>query len=97
MPAILVTGVVVLWSGIASAQPKPKGNVQTATVGNRVYSVNRLGSGTYLVTLISTNGVIEIAPINYTFNQSGSLAEFGDSAKIAQLKIDLPNMNVSFT
>ena len=49
------------------------------------------------MTLISTNGVLEIAPINYTFNQAGPLAEFGDSAKIAQLKLDLPNMNVSFT
>jgi len=98
VPAILVTGVIALWSGMASAsQKKPASNVQTATVGNRVYSVNRLGEGTYLVTLISTNGVLETSPVNYTFNQTGPLASFGDSGKLAQLQQDLPNMNVSFT
>lgn len=104
VPAIFVSGVVALWSGLASAKstpapaPKPPqgGNVQTATVGGRVYSVARLGEGTYLVSLLSTGGVLELAPVTHTFNQTGPLGDFGDAAKIAQLKRDLPAMQVNF-
>lgn len=103
VPAILVTGAIALFAKAGQAKPastspspNPLGNVQTATVGNRVYSVNRLGQGTYLVTLISTGGVIELAPVNFTFNQNGPLADFGDPAKLAQLKADLNSMQVKF-
>jgi hypothetical protein len=97
MPAILATGAIALFAKSAGAKPAATpSNVQTATVGNRVYSVNRLGQGFYLVTLISTGGVLERAPINFTFNQQGPMAEFGDSAKVAQLKADLPNMSLDF-
>lgn len=97
LPAILVTGAIALFAKGAGAKPAgPPPNVQTATVGNRVYSVNRLGQGTYLVTLISTGGVIETLPVNFSFNQSGPMADFGDAAKLAQLKADLANMSVDF-
>lgn len=104
VPAIFVSGVVALWSGIASAKstpapaPKPPlgGNVQTATVGGRLYAVSRLGQGTYLVQLISTAGVLQASPVSFTFNQVGPMGEFGDAAKVAQLKADLPNMQLDF-
>lgn len=97
VPAILVSGVIVLWSGLSSAQPKlTPSNVQTATVGNRLYSVTRLGQGNYLVTLVSTGGVFETSPVNYTFSQSGPLGEIGDSNKLAQLKADMNMMNLNF-
>lgn len=96
-PALLATGAVALFAKSAGAQPKATpSNVQTAQVGNRVYSVNRLGQGTYLVTLISTGGVIETSPVNFTFNQQGPMADFGDPAKVAQLKSDLNSMNLNF-
>ncbi len=97
VPAILATGAIALFAKSAGAsQKKPPSNVQTATVGNRVYSVSRLGQGTYLVTLISTGGVIERSPISYTFNQEGVMGSFGDAGKVAQLRADLNAMNVNF-
>jgi len=97
MPAILATGAIALFAKSAGAsQKQAPSNVQTATVGNRVYSVARLGQGTYLVTLISTAGVIERAPVSYTFNQSGVMGTFGDAGKVAQLRADLNAMNVNF-
>lgn len=97
-PAILVTGALALFAKSAGAKPAsgPPANVQTAVVGNRVYSVNRLGQGTYLVTLLSTGGVVEAIPVNFTFNQAGPMADFGDPAKLAQLKADLAEMKVDF-
>jgi hypothetical protein len=97
MPAILATGAIALFAKSAGAsQKQPPSNVQTATVGNRVYSIARLGQGTYLVTLISTGGVIERSPVSYTFNQQGVLGTFGDAGKVNQLRSDLNAMNVSF-
>jgi len=97
IPAALVAGAVALFAKSAGAQPKPTpSNVQTATVGNRVYSVNRLGQGTYLVTLVSTGGIIEALPVNYSFNQTGPLGSFGDVTKLAQLKADMNQMNLNF-
>ncbi len=93
---ILVAGAVALFAKSAGAQPKQSSNVQTASVGNRVYSVVRLGEGNYLVTLVSTGGVLESSPVNYTFSQVGPLGEIGDAGKVAQLKQDLPSMNVNF-
>ncbi len=98
VPAILVSGAVALFAKAsgASQAKQPAKNVQTATVGNRVYSVARLGQGTYLVSLISTGGVVENSPVSFTFNQAGPMGDFGDAGKIEQLKQDLNNMNVSF-
>ena len=98
VPAILVTGVVVLWSGMASAKAAPMntGNVQTATVGGRTYSVTKLGQGNYIVSLISTNGVLETSPTSYAFSQTGQLGAIGDPAKLAQLKTDMQSFNVNF-
>lgn len=72
------------------------GNVQTATVGPRVYSITKLGQGNYLVALVSTNGVLQISPVNYTFSQTGPLGQIGDPAAITQLKQDMPSFNVNF-
>ncbi len=87
---------VALFAKSAGAQPKSTSNVQTATVGNRVYSIVRLGEGNYLVTLVSTGGVLESAPVNYTFSQVGPLGEIGPANKLSQLKQDLPSMGVKF-
>jgi hypothetical protein len=98
IPAALVAGAIALFAKAAGAQPaKTPSNVQTATVGNRVYSVARLGQGTYLVSLVSTGGVVETSPVTFTFNQQGPMGEFGDSAKIAQLKTDLNLMQLNFS
>lgn len=97
IPAILATGAVALFAKSAGASPKQQsGNVQTATVGNRIYSIARLGEGAYLVTLISTGGVIERSPVSYTFNQQGVMGTFGDAGKVAQLRADLNAMSVNF-
>lgn len=98
VPAILVTGVVALWSGLASAKSAPMntGNTQTATVGNRVYSVTKLGQGNYIVSLISTGGVLEVSPVNFAFSQSGQLGAIGNPQKLAQLKTDMRSFNVNF-
>ncbi len=96
-PAILVTGAVALFAKSAGATSKTTpSTVQTAAVGGRVYSVARLGQGTYLVTLISTNGVNEAFPVSFTFNQQGPMGEFGDSVKVSQLKADLNKMPLNF-
>ena len=93
---ILAAGAVALFAKSAGAQPKSTSNVQTATVGNRVYTVVRLGQGNYLVSLVSTNGVLETSPVNYTFSQVGPLGEIGPSGKLSQLKQDLPSIPVTF-
>jgi hypothetical protein len=72
------------------------GNVQTATVGNRVYSITKLGQGNYIVSLISTGGVLETSPVNYAFSQTGQLGAIGDPQKLAQLKTDMQSFNVNF-
>ena len=88
---------VALFAKSAGAQtPGSTSNVQTATVGNRVYTVVRLGQGNYLVSLVSTGGVLESTPVNYTFSQVGPLGEIGPSNKLAQLKQDLPSIPVTF-
>lgn len=94
-PAILVTGAIALFAKGASAKSAPS-NVQTATVGTRVYSVVKLGQGNYLVTLVSTGGVLQGTPVNFTFSQVGPLGEIGDPQKLAQLKQDLNNMPLDF-
>ena len=94
---ILIAGAVALFSKSAGATPGTKPNVQTATVGNRLYSVVKLGQGNYLVTLVSTGGVLESVPVNYTFSQVGPLGEIGPIGKLAQLKLDLPSMPLDFT
>ena len=97
VPAIVVAGVVALFAKSAgAAQVMNTGNVQTATVGNRVYSVTKLGQGNYIVSLISTGGVLETSPVNYAFSQTGQLGAIGDPAKLAQLKTDMASFNVNF-
>jgi hypothetical protein len=99
VPAILVTGVIALWSGISSAKALPMntGNVQTAIVGNRLYSITKLGQGNYIVSLVSTGGILETSPVNFAFSQAGQLGAIGDPQKLAQLKTDMQSFNVNFT
>lgn len=87
---------VALFAKSAGAKPAFQGNVQTATVADRVYSVVRLGQGFYLVTLVSTGGVLQQTPVDYTFNQTQQIAANGDPAKLAQLKSDMNSFNVNF-
>lgn len=98
--AILLSGAVAFFLSKsafgATKKPLQQGNVQTATVGDRVYSVAKLGLGTYLVSLISTGGVLEREPVNYTFNQTEQLGAIGDERKIAQLKSDMQFFQVDF-
>jgi len=98
LPAALVAGAVALFAKASGAAPAASkgGTVQTATVGNRVYSVTQLGQGAYLVALVSTGGVLETSPVSFTFNQSGPMGDFGDAGKVAQLKADLNNMQLDF-
>lgn len=98
VPAIIFSGVVSFFlSKSASGAPRQSaGNIQTATVGDRVYSVARLGQGHYIVSLISTGGVVETSPVNFAFNQTEQLGAFGDSRKLAQLKSDMQSFNVNF-
>jgi len=97
VPAILFTGSVVFFlSRAAAAAPKPPSNVQTAVVGDRLYSVTRLGQGNYIVTLVSTGGTFESEPVNFAFSQSGQLGAVGSAQKLAQLKTDMQSFNVDF-
>lgn len=98
VPAILFTGTVafLLSKPAFGATKKPAGNVQTAVVGDRVYSVTRLGQGNYLVSLVSTNGVLEAEPVNFAFSQSGQLGAVGSAQKLAQLKTDMQSFQVDF-
>lgn len=96
LAGILVAGAVALFAKSAGAQTLNTGNVQTATVGNRVYSIAKLGQGTYLISLISTGGLLEVSPVNYTFNQTQQLGSIGDPAKLTQLKSDMQSFNVNF-
>lgn len=90
--------VFFLSKNVFAATPKPTpSNVQTATVGDRVYSVARLGQGNYMVSLLSTGGVIEREPVNFAFSQTEQLGSTGSSAKLAQLKSDMRSFNVDFT
>lgn len=96
--AILVSGVIVFFlSKSAFASEKPRGNVQTAIVGNRVYSVTRLGQGNYLISLVSTGGTLETEPVNFAFSQTAQLGAIGSPQKLAQLKTDMQFFNVDFS
>lgn len=72
------------------------GNVQTATVGDRVYSITKLGQGNYIVSLISTGGVLETSPVNYAFSQTEQIGAIGDPHKLAQLRADMNAFQVNF-
>lgn len=100
IPWILLSGTVVFFlskSAFGATKPKQSGNVQTATVGDRVYSVTRLGQGHYIVSLVSTGGVIQTSPVNFVFSQTEQLGAIGDPAKLAQLKTDMNSFNVDFS
>jgi hypothetical protein len=99
VPAIIASVTVAFFlSKSAFGATKPQaGNVQTAIVGNRVYSVTRLGQGHYLVSLISTGGVLEVAPVNLVFSQTEQLGSIEDPQKLAQLKADLNSFDVNFS
>ncbi len=97
VPAIGFMAVVSFFlSKAAIGAPMNTGNVQTATVGDRVYSVTKLGQGSYIVSLISTGGVLEIAPVNFAFSQTEQLGAEGDPQKLAQLKTDMQSFKVDF-
>lgn len=99
VPAILFFGAVTFFlskSAFGATRTMNTGNVQTATVGNRVYSVTKLGQGSYLVSLISTNGVLEKDPVNFAFSQTEQLGSVGDPQKLSQLKTDMQSFKVNF-
>lgn len=99
LPLIAFAGVVTFFlsKNAFGATKSSASNVQTATVGDRVYSVTRLGQGNYLVSLVSTKGVIQIEPVNFAFSQTEQLGAIGDEQKLAQLKSDMQQFNISFT
>ncbi len=97
VPAILFAGITAFFlSKKAAGATMGIGNVQTATVGDRVYSVTKLGQGSYLVSLVSTGGILQIEPVNFAFSQTEQLGAVGDNQKLAQLKADMPAFNVDF-
>jgi hypothetical protein len=98
VPAILFSGAVAFFLSKPAfgSAPKSSGNVQTAIVGDRVYSVTRLGQGHYIVSLISTAGVLEPSPVNFVFSQTEQLGAIGSEPKLAQLKADMQSFNVNF-
>lgn len=99
VPAILFTAVVSFFlskPAFGATKPMNTGNVQTATVGNRVYSITKLGQGSYIVSLISTGGVLETIPTNFAFSQTEQLGAVGDPQKLAQLKADMNSFQVNF-
>jgi hypothetical protein len=99
IPWILASGVVVFFlsKSAFAAKPMNTGNVQTATVGDRVYSVTKLGQGHYIVSLISTGGILETSPVNFVFNQNQQLGAIGDERKLTQLKSDMQSFQVNFS
>lgn len=98
LPWIAVSGIVVFFLSKSAFASKPMstGNVQTATVGDRVYSIAKLGQGHYLISLISTGGVLETVPVNFAFSQTEQLGATGDAQKLAQLKSDMHSFKVDF-
>ena len=99
VPAILISGTIAFFlskSAFASDRVMNTGNVQTATVGDRVYSVTKLGQGNYLVSLVSTGGVLELEPVNFAFSQTEQLGAVGSPQKLAQLKSDMQAFKVNF-
>jgi len=97
VPAIILSGIVSFFlAKPAFGATMNTGNLQTATVGNRVYSVTKLGQGHYLVSLVSTGGVLEREPVNFAFSQTGQLGAVGSPEKLAQLKTDMQSFNVNF-
>ena len=99
VPAILLSGTIAFFlskSAFGATKPMNTGNVQTATVGDRVYSITKLGQGHYIISLISTGGVLEVAPVNFVFSQTQQLGAIGDAKKLAQLKTDMQFFNVNF-
>ncbi len=99
IPWIVLSGAVVFFlskSAFGATKTMNTGNVQTATVGDRVYSITKLGQGHYIVSLISTGGVLELVPVNFVFSQTEQLGATGDAQKLAQLKTDMQSFNVNF-
>lgn len=99
VPAIIASGTVAFFlskSAFGASKPASVSPVQTATVGNRVYSVARLGQGHYIVSLVSTAGEFEPVPVVYSFNQTEELGSNGPAAKVAQLKSDMKSFQVNF-
>lgn len=100
VPAIIASGAIAFFLSKSAFGATKKvmntGNVQTATVGDRVYSVTKLGQGNYIVSLISTGGVLEVSPVNFAFSQTEQLGAIGDEKKLAQLKADMPFLQIEF-
>lgn len=99
VPAILISGTIAFFlskNAFAAPRTMNTGNVQTAAVGDRVYSITKLGQGNYIVTLVSTSGVLEREPVNFAFSQTEQLGAVGSASKLAQLKSDMPFFKVNF-
>ncbi len=99
IPWIVAAGTIAFFLSKSAFASKPMstGNAQTATVGDRVYSVTKLGQGHYLISLISTGGVLETVPVNFAFSQTGQLGATGDQQKLNQLKTDMQSFKVDFS
>lgn len=96
-PFSLLLGAIVglgymLFTGKSKAANTSGGVVQTAQVGNRLYTITRLGGGQYIIVLTSINGQVNQFPVSVMFNQSGVQQEFGEATQLAQLKTDIPQM-----
>lgn len=87
----------MLVTSSSSAKKSPGGVVQTAQVGDNLYTVTRMGNGKYVVVLTSIKGNIANFPVSVLLGQNGIEQEFGDSTQLQQLKADLGKMSVDFS
>jgi hypothetical protein len=87
----------LLFTSSGNAKKAPGVVVQTAQVGDNLYTVTRMGNGQYVVVLTSIKGSLANFPVSVLLDQTGIKQEFGDSAQLQQLKADLGKMNVDFS
>lgn len=97
-PISLILGALV---GVAYLVLSPKkasastgGLVQTAKVGDNLYTVTRMGNGQYVVVLTSVKGQLNQFPVSVLLNQNGITQRFGDTK---QLEADLNRMSLDFS
>jgi len=87
----------LLFTSGSSAKKAPGGVVQTAQVGDNLYTITRMSNGQYVVVLTSVKGNVNSFPVSVLLDQTGIKQEFGDTAQLAQLKADLGKMSVDFS
>ncbi len=81
----------------AKAKASTGGLVQTAKVGDNVYTITRLGNGQYVVVLTSIKGSTNQFPVSVMLDQTGIKQEFGDPTQLAQLKADMNKFSIDFS